>query len=199
MKLGDNPEIRRQLGGGAVSNDSDGTRCPECGGSKKPEFELCYACSQKQGGGGRAPSGSNARNPEQTPKLASDCVFESFYGENGKLRPQLFFQAPQKLASDLHKAGLTPHALRLLYQGFFGFAAPLRDNRLDFATAQERFGVFYVERVVRQTQRGMLPPLMKSLIDSHRDVALRNREEMLGLFRYLTNLLCYFGDQAKKG
>lgn len=195
MRLGDNPEIRKQLGGTSDGGASDGTECPQCGGRKKPEFAVCYDCHQRQRSGGQPPRGGNTAAADPPSTLPRECVFDTFYGADGKLRRELFYNAPQQLAAILKTAQLKPHALRLLYQGFLSFAAPLRDNRLDFETARERFGIFYVERVIRQAQRGFLPPLMKDFVDAHRDLALKSREEMLGLFRYLTNVLCYFGDK----
>jgi len=57
--------------------------------------------------------------------------------------------------------------------------------------------VFYVERVVRQVNRSrggqiIMPEVVQQFFDEHRDVILRSREEMLGMFRYLTNVYCYF-------
>lgn len=161
MRLGDDPKIRRSLGGGA-----------------------------------RSSSGYASRNGEAQGDLPPELVFDSFYDEKGHLKPALFYEAPEKLATLLKQAKLTTNALRQLYQGFRSFAAPLRDGRLDFDAAKERFGSFYVERVVYQTKRGVLPQLAKSFIDRHRELALSNQNEMLGLFRYLNNLLCYFDDKS---
>jgi len=173
-------------------------KCPECGKRKRPEFELCYECSQakKVGGARGGESRSGDRSPAQL-TLPDALVFGSFYGENGKLRQEVFFEAPLSAADLFQRAGVSAKALRMLYQGFQGFAAPLRDGRMDFDAAQERFGVFYVERVVRQLQRGLLPEVVKDLVDRHREAALSSPREMLGLFRYLTNILCYFGDKEE--
>jgi len=135
------------------------------------------------------------RQPRRGSELPPECVFDSFYGENGKLRLELFFKAPKAAALHLRSAGLKSSQLRQLYQAFLALATPLKEGRIDLDEARVRFGSLYAERVVRQAQRGILPQEVKQLIDAHRDLALSSREEMLGLFRYVTNVVCYFGDK----
>lgn len=133
-----------------------------------------------------------------TARLPKEVLFpETFYGADGQLRQELFFGAPESLAESFKRAGLKSSQFRQVYQAFLGFAGPLRDRRMQFNVARERFGVFYVERVVRQVERGILPPVVKEFVDIHRETALREPKEMLGLFRYLTNVYCYFGDKEK--
>ncbi len=193
MKLGDHPEMRKLADGGG-----DPTKCPKCGKRKNETFALCRDCDrQDRGGGGRQREGRPGQGATKT--VPDKYVLDTFYGEDGKLHSEIFFELPEGLSGGFHKTGLKPTALRGLYQGFLSFAAPLRDRRMDFATARERFGVFFVERVVRQTKRGHLPELVHDFMDRHRKLALSDRKEMLGLFRYITNVLCYFGDQESKG
>jgi CspA family cold shock protein len=136
--------------------------------------------------------------PRGATGLPKEALFsETFYGEDGHLKQELFFTAPEALAGAFKGAGLKSSQFRQAYQAFLGFAGPLRDNRLSFDAARERFGVFYVERIVRQVERGILPPVVKEFMDIHRDIALSAPKEMLGLFRYLKNVYCYFGDKEK--
>lgn len=144
----------------------------------------------------QAPAASPGR-PQAGARLPKEALFPDTFYEAGQLRQELFFDAPQILADCFKRADLKSSQFRQVYQAFLGFAGPLRDGRLSFNAARERFGVFYVERIVRQTERGMLPAIVKEFVDAHRDAALRTREEMLGFFRYLTNVLCYFGDKEK--
>lgn len=193
MKIGDNPEVRRQLG---VSEEE---RCPKCGGRKRPDFRLCRNCAEgAPAGAGRGQSDDQGRDGRSAQSsFPEKLVFDSFYTESGKLKEELFFGAPQQAAELFRRSGLKSTSFRSLYQAFLGFAGPLRDKRIDFETAKERFGIFYVERVVRQTKRGYLPTNVQELIDRHRSLALSSREEMLGLFRYVMNTYCYFGDQEE--
>lgn len=177
--------IAKSAGPGGGAQD----KCPKCGRPKKPEFPLCYQCSQERRGGGQAPQGGS---PVSLPEGA---VFDTFYGADGKLRLEVFFGVPEQVAAAFKASGYTASSFRRLYQGFLGFAAPLRDKRIDFDTARERFGVLYNEGVVRQEARGVVKPIVKQFVDRHRETVLRSREEMLAFFRYLTNVYCHFGDK----
>jgi len=133
----------------------------------------------------------------QAAALPPECVFDSFYGEDGHLHQRVFYEAPLKAADVFRRAGLKSSQFRQLYQSFLAFAGPLRDNRLEFDEARERFGAFYVERVVRQVERKVLPKVVKELIDAHRELALSERRQALALFRYLKNIYCYFGESDR--
>lgn len=140
---------------------------------------------------------SRSPSTAQQPDLPPECLFDSFYGDDGRLEPRVFYEAAQKAAEVFRRSGLKSTQFRQVYQGFMSFAGPLRDNRLEFAEAKERFGAFYVERIVRQTERKVLPRVIKALIDAHRELALSDRRETLALFRYLKNIYCYFGESDK--
>lgn len=129
--------------------------------------------------------------------LPKDCIFDTFYGADGFLKPDIFYQAPRVAAQIFRDAGLQASQFRQLYQAFLAFAGPLRDNRMVFEAAKEKFGVMYVERVVRQSKRGYLQQPVVDLMLDHRELALSDKREMLALFRYLTNIYCYFGESDK--
>lgn len=187
MRLGDNPDLRR------LARDDDDTKCPRCGGPKSPGFKLCRDCARDQRGGDRTRDQAPSKLP---PKL----VLDTFYGPTGKLKPELFFELPQQLAGLLGQARPRPSktGLRSLFQTFRDFAGLLAEGSMDFDTARERFGQFYVERVVRQVTRGFLPPIVQDFFDQHRELALSDQREMLGLFEYLKNTLCYFDEKEEE-
>lgn len=143
-------------------------------------------------------SGGKRAAAEAPKKLPPECVFtDSFYNPAGCLREELFYQAAQRAADVFRAAGLKASQLRQLYNGLLSIAGPLRDKSLTFEAAKERFGIFYCERVVRQFERGVIPPVVKDFFDQHRSLALSGDKELLGLFRYLTNIYCYFGESEK--
>jgi hypothetical protein len=180
MKLGDNPDFRRIAGDRRQGPPQQG----------------------RSGQGGGRPQGPDRgghqdRQTEQA--LPQQFVFDSFYDSNGKLRQELFFQSPQDLARLLAKQKLpktnkplSMGQLRFLYMGMLRFAKPLNEGKLDWPTAREDFGHFYVQRVVYQAKRGFLPQMLVDLIEKHRQLALSNPREMYGLFLYLKHLLCYY-------
>jgi len=177
--------ISKPAGPGGGGQD----KCPKCGRPKKPEFSLCFQCSQAARGAQASGGGGTGAS------LPEGSVFDTFYGADGKLRLEVFFGTPEQVAAAFKASGYTASSFRRLYQGFLGFAAPLRDGRISFATARERFGVLYNEGVVRQETRGVVKPVVKQFVDRHRETMLKSREEMLGFFRYLTNVYCHFGDK----
>ncbi len=130
--------------------------------------------------------------------LPPECIFTtSFYDQSGYLREEIFYTGAQKAADTFRRAGLKSSQLRQIYAGFLSFAGPLREGRIPFEQARERFGSFYCERIVRQFQRGILPEVVKTFFDLHRDLILSNTQEMLAFFRYLTNIYCYFGESER--
>ncbi|MGQ9730347.1 MAG: hypothetical protein ACUVX8_03665 [Candidatus Zipacnadales bacterium] len=176
-------------------SDNDGATCPQCGKRKKPKYPLCFDCSQKEKTPYQKAGGGDPASPSS--RLPDDLVFDTFYDENGKLRKELFFQAPQKVADLFRRKQVTKASVRQLYQGLRSFVRPLQDKQIDFDTARERFSIFYVERIVRQVQRGFMLPVVADVIERHKDLALSDEQEMIGLFRYVTNILCYFGDKEE--
>lgn len=133
-----------------------------------------------------------------TQALPEGCRFDSFLSEDGHLNPELFFEAPKRMAKVLSTARVNPGQLRLLLQRFSAFAQPLKDGKLNFFDAREKFGVFYIESLVRQVERKLLPLILKSLIDAHREIAFSDPEQMLGLYRYLQNIVCYFPERESR-
>lgn len=130
--------------------------------------------------------------------LPEGCRFESFVGADSCLEPRLFFEAPKRMSEALRAARVNPSQLRMLVQRFTAFAIPLKEGRMNFSDARERFGVFYIENLIRQVERKLLPPLMKNLIDAHRELIFSDPEQMLGFYRYLTNILCYFPERERE-
>ena len=132
-------------------------------------------------------------SPTSAP-LPAVCVFKSFYGEDGFLEKRLFFESAQEMAKIFDRADrpeVKPSQFRQIYQQFLALAIPLRKSEKNFPQARESFGILYAERVVRAVNRDILNKVVRDLFDQHKDLALSEAREMLGFFRYLTNILCY--------
>lgn len=133
-------------------------------------------------------------------ELDEKFVFTTFVEGDISKRLRLYFEAPKELA-ELFRSGtpkLSSTALRRIFQAFASFARRLQRDPQYWPKALEKFGDFYVEHVVRQVGRGVIPPLLQNFFDKHRKVALKNSEEMIGLFNYLKYLLCYYGDREER-
>lgn len=136
-----------------------------------------------------------ARSPRQ-------WVFETLYTENPttgerNLRQEIFFEAAIDTARTFRDSNLKSTQLRMLFQGYRSFCTRLIEGKISFEKARELFSEFYVTRVVRQRQRGLLPDPVVDLFEAHKGPILSSAAEMKGFFKYLTNILCYFGDKDK--
>ena len=131
------------------------------------------------------------------PSIPSEYIFDTFYidEQKKKLRQELFYGSPEQLARIFVRSGLKPTALRRLYSYMQSFITPLKTGRIDFESAQERFGVFYTEGIIRQNKRKIIPNVVVELVDKHKSLILSCKEEMLGFFRYITSILCYFDEK----
>lgn len=165
------------------------------------EFEIQETPQGLQANNIRLVSNDAPRSAERYQRegeLPNFLVFDSFYNkETGQLKDEVFYDVPEKAARIFKDAGLTSSSFRNLYQGLLSFALPLRDKRISFEEAREKFGVFYTERIVRQNTRNeggkiLMPDIVLKWFEKHRQLALSKREEMLGLFRFVTSILCYF-------
>jgi len=116
------------------------------------------------------------------------------------MKEDIFYGCPEKVARLFEQAQYKSSAFRNLFNAFqrFAFKLKMRDETMSFEKAKEEFGTFYTQHVVRQHNRTdsrnnpLLPDIVLDFIKKHRDLARKNREEMLGLFQYLTNVYCYF-------
>jgi len=143
--------------------------------------------------GRHGPAGKQPpKNPAACVKLPPECIFQDFYTPDGNFDPRLFFEAPAKAADLFRRAGLKSSQFRQLYNVLATCTSPLTQGSADFATVKDRFGDWYVQRVVRQLKRGHLPPIVGQLIDTHRQLALSEPKQMIGLVRYLKYIYCYF-------
>lgn len=174
MKIGDDPELQRMAremgvrpGGAARQQHGDRRR-------------------RRRG------EGSQKGPPPECLKLPDELAFASFYGDDGRLRPEIFFSAGEGLARRLQGCGVSGKAFRTLYMSYKAIAKALLSGRTDMPGARERFGRFYVLRVVRQVERGVVHPIVRDLFDRHRDVILGDEGEFVGFLYYLEAAFCYF-------
>ena len=148
---------------------------------------------------GRDQRHDRSRSPQrpQTQSIPSDCIFDTFYidEKKTKLRQELFYGCPENLAKIFSRSQMKPTALRKLYSGMQIFITPLKNRRIDFEKALEQFGIFYTEGIIRQNKRKVLPDIVVEFVNQHKQLILSSEEEMLGFFRYITSILCYFHDK----
>ena len=171
-------------------NEGDRVEYVDVPGDKGPKATYVLVLSK---------AAEQSANPSTSGPDWEICFFDTFYNEDGQYRDEIFYDAPTAAARILSdtRPKLTPTAYRAVYQGFLKFAGPLRDGRMKFAEARAHFGTFFVERIVRQHKREVIPRQLMDLFEKHKELALSSKDEMLGLFKYVTNILCFFGDKDK--
>lgn len=175
----------------------------EIGPSRSGKPQACSVTVLSEGRGPTAAAPQQKPPGKQGRGLPEECVFESFLeaptGE-GKPRPKMavFKGPPETAAEAMQQAGLKATQFRQFYGAFQLLAGALRDRRIEFADARVRMGHFYTERIVRQANRGVLPPVAKELFDRHWDLALSSPEEMIGFFAYVKSIYCYFEDKGDR-
>ena len=144
--------------------------------------------------------GRNHDQPRGSTTIPAEYIVkDSFFNSEGNLKEELFISNPKEIARLFVENELNSNALRHLFGSYQRFATKLRDKRIPFDKAREQFQIFYAERVIRQnkrkdsrTKKPLMPDIVVDFIDKHKELALKNEKEMQGLFRYLTNILCYF-------
>lgn len=159
--------------------------------SAEPRAEVASRSSKRPGAGARHQPGPSA-------SLPAHVIFDNFFNAERELRKELFFDAAQAVAHAWRSSGFKSSQFRQLYNGLRSIVAPLREKRIGMPAAQARFGEFYTERIVRQNLRKVLPNNVKEFFDAHKDLGLSSLEQLLGLFRYVKNIYCYFGEEDEK-
>ncbi|MDR1487571.1 MAG: cold shock domain-containing protein [Deltaproteobacteria bacterium] len=152
-------------------------------------LKVVGSSSSSYSGGGSFPAASSG--------LPEGTVFSTFYDQDGRLCQSLFFEAAQTVAEIFGRAELKPTQFRMIYQQFLSFITLLRRNDNYFPEAREKFATLYVERIERACKRNIFKPIVKEFFERHRVVVQSSPKEMLGFFRYLTNILCYLRDSSR--
>jgi len=157
--------------------------CPQCGGRKRPEFDLCYNCSQARRGGGRKTQPSAGR------ALPQECVFNTFYGEDGKLRREIFLESAEKAARLFEEQKMSQASIRSLFQMLKSLEQRLKvDKDMSVGELNEVFFRF-IRQVEYQAKREVIPEVFRQFVDQHKDVVIGDIREFKGFVEYLTSIV----------
>jgi hypothetical protein len=158
--------------------------CPECGGRKKQEFDLCYDCSQKKRGASYGSRGSGGGG------LPKELVFDSFYGKDGYLRREIFLEGSQQAAELFEREGVSQGSIRSLFQMLKSVEQRIRtEKKLPQGEVDENFMKF-IGHVEYQTKREVLKTkTFRDFVVGHQEVVLGNTKEYVGFVQYLTCIM----------
>jgi len=165
--------------------------CPQCGGRKKPEFELCPNCNRERRDSRR---GDRARRALELP---SKCIFETFYVDETSIKPEVFVDAAKKAAEVFGSASMTRTSTRALFNMLKPMDRRMRIKPdLNVNEVNECFYKF-LNVVDDKVRRKVMPNIFRDFVYSHKDVVKDNKKEFRGFVRYLTSILIYLPDKGR--
>jgi CRISPR/Cas system CSM-associated protein Csm2 small subunit len=165
-------------------------KCKTCGGSTLGDYEYCLKC--------KPPSNRPRQDSYQRPTgqyggrsaVPSDCIFkDSFYAQDGYLRREIFIEAAEKMADLLQSEGMTQTSIRHLFNMIKATEMRLKvDKNLPNGFIRENF-LKFVTHTEYQFRRGVVRDLFKEFVESHKDLAVKDRKEFRGFVEYLTSIV----------
>ena len=158
------------------------TKCPKCGGWKKPEFDLCYNCSQENRG-----AGAGSFKGKQKIHIFAD----TFLNEKGFPKKDIYQEAAENAANAFQNARpqMSQKSIRSIFQMLKTMELRMRTEK--DIPEEEVFDVFYkMERQVSyQEKREVVPRIFLDFVEKHKDLATKNKKEFLGFVEYLTSIM----------
>ena len=168
---------------------TDPNICPKCGRRKKPQFDLCYGCSQK-----RKDSGDRGGKP-QYENLPEECFFDTFLNEAGKPKKEIYIDSAEKAARAFENArtkdkqGMSQSSIRSLFQMLK--STELRISADPNISEEEVFDAFhkFVIQTEYQVKRQVIPEVFGNFVRDHTDLATSSIPEFKGFVQYLTSIV----------
>ncbi|MCX7803681.1 MAG: type III-A CRISPR-associated protein Csm2 [Planctomycetota bacterium] len=138
---------------------------------------------------GRLP---RAGAPRQEPAIPAECVFQSYYGEGGTLRREIFIEAAERVARlfNSREGNVRPFALRLFLNRVRAIDRDLRTKACTMDQVRER--MYAVRRdAAYQVGRRTLGPVFVEFLTRNLEPALKDEREFHGFVEYFTSVAAY--------
>ncbi len=164
---------------------SDPNKCPQCGRPKKPEFDVCFTCSQTNKG-----SGTGGRSKKSGNEIPSECVLNTFY-KGDYLRREIFLEQAQRLADIFggDRKGMSQSSIRSLFGMLKAMEQRIRvEKNLPEDEMREVYYKF-VRHCEYQRKRDIIPESFLNFAKVHLDTATKNNREFRGFVEYLTSIM----------
>ena len=163
---------------------TDPNKCPECGKWKKPQFDLCFDCSQK-----RRDRGGSKGDSQRQDILPAECFFNSFLNEDGFPKKEIYLEAAETAASVFGRAGMSQSSIRSLFYMLKSMELRINaDPKIEKALVNDAFYKFVVQTEYK-TKCQVIPEIFGSFVRDHTDLATSSIPEFKGFVRYLTSIL----------
>lgn len=160
--------------------------CEKCGEkfeARENFYKYCPSCFRAGPGSGK---GKREPPPDTVP---AECIFTTFYTEDGYPKRELYIDSAEKMTSILEKNGMTMSQLRSLFHMLKSASNLLKSSpEARFGDARKTFHEF-VRQVDHQNKRGHVPAVFVKFVRDHLEVATKNAKEFDGFVEYLTSIL----------
>jgi len=162
---------------------SDPYKCPKCGGRKKPEFQICYNCSQS--GGDRNFRGDFSSGSS----LPDKCIFDTFLNDAGLPKKELYLDSAEEVSRILEGLGMSQGQIRQAFYMLKSMELRIRSERdLSLEVVNNAYYQF-ARQIEYQLKRGMIPSQFAEFVRRHLEVATKNKAEFKGFVEYLTSVM----------
>ena len=164
--------------------------CKKCGKPTLGTYEYCLNCKPMSSKSAPTSGYSAGYRSGSVRGLPPECIFkDSFYASDGYLKKEIFMGAAQKMSLEFQSEGMTQTSIRHLFNMIKAIEMRLKaDKDLSLGFVRENFYKF-VTHTEYQTNRGVLRPLFKEFIESHSDLAVKDKKEFKGFVEYLTSIV----------
>lgn len=123
--------------------------------------------------------------------MPANCVFRTFYGEDGYLKREIFIESAGKTARIFENEGMTQTSFRSLFNMLKSMEQRLKAGKIPQGEVDEAF-LDFIRQVEYKTNREVLKSdIFRKFVNAHKDIVLGNEKEFKGFVEYLTSILAY--------
>ena len=160
--------------------------CESCGkkfDASKDFYKLCPSCHRSGTHSGRGRAGPAQRT------VPSECVFKTFFGEEGYPKREIYIESAVKMSEILEREDMKMSQIRNLFHMLKSASRILKaDPHAEFGEARKTFCEF-VRQVDYQYKRERIPPVFVEFVRQHVDIATKDPNEFFGFVEYFTSIL----------
>ncbi len=130
--------------------------------------------------------------PRQDPAIPAECVFQSYYGEDGTLRREIFIEAAERVARlfNSREGNVRPFALRLFLNRVKAIERDLRAKKCTMEQAREK--LYIVRRdAAHQVGRRTMGQVFVEFLNKNLETALKDEREFRGFVEYFASVAAY--------
>ena len=164
--------------------------CKSCGKQTFGNYEYCMNCKpqgQKSSQGGGYRSRDDHR---ETSELPAECIFtDSFYESDGYIKGEVYTDAAEKMARLFQREYMTQTSLRHLFNAVNAIKMKLKSDR---STPQGYIRENFLKIIAHteyQAKRGVVKEVFRKFMDTHKELAIKDRKEFLGFADYFMSIV----------